>query len=207
MDPFLGEIKMVGFDFAPKGWALCNGQLLSVSQNMALFALLGTAFGGDGVQTFGVPDLRGRVPINYGQGPGLANFVMGEKGGVAEVNAPLLAHTHTAVFTGTPGGGSASITVNVQGSSAGGGTTSPNGNYLAGAAKGLPTADLYVANPAANTLGNLAGVSGSLSGLPAPTGTVTVTATGTQGAVIPTEPPFQVVNFIIATQGVYPTRS
>ncbi len=68
-EPFLGEIKMVGFTFAPQGWAFCNGQLLSIAQNNALFALLGTTYGGDGVTTFALPDLRSRVPVHFGQGP------------------------------------------------------------------------------------------------------------------------------------------
>jgi microcystin-dependent protein len=71
IEPYLGEIEMVGFNFAPLGWALCNGQTLSIAQNSALFALLGTAYGGDGVTTFALPDLRGRVPMHWGQGPGL----------------------------------------------------------------------------------------------------------------------------------------
>ena len=76
-NPFLGEIRMAGFNFAPRGWAFCAGQLLPISQNDALYALVGTTYGGDGVTTFGVPDLRGRVPINQGQGPGLSNYVIG----------------------------------------------------------------------------------------------------------------------------------
>jgi microcystin-dependent protein len=70
MDPFLGEIRMVGFNYEPQGWAFCNGQLLPIRNNTALYALLGTQFGGDGVNTFGLPDLRGRVPVHQGQGSG-----------------------------------------------------------------------------------------------------------------------------------------
>ena len=70
-DPFLGQITMFGANFAPRGWAFCDGQLLQISQNSALFSLLGTIYGGDGRQTFGLPDLRGRVPIHWGNGPGL----------------------------------------------------------------------------------------------------------------------------------------
>ena len=71
--PFLGEIKMVGFGFAPRGYAQCNGQILSIAQNTALFALLGTTYGGDGRTTFALPDLRSRVPVHQGQGPGLSS--------------------------------------------------------------------------------------------------------------------------------------
>lgn len=95
--PFLGEIRMVAFNYAPYGWALCNGQLLSISQNTALFALLGTMYGGDGVTTFALPDLRGRVPIHYGQGSGLSVYTEGQKGGVEKVTLTqnqMPAHSH-----------------------------------------------------------------------------------------------------------------
>ncbi len=80
-DPFIGEIEMVGFNFAPTGWATCDGQLLSISSNTALFSLLGITYGGNGSTTFALPDLRGRVPVHQGQGSGLTNRIMGEKGG------------------------------------------------------------------------------------------------------------------------------
>ena len=77
----MGQIEIFSFNFAPKGWAQCNGQLMSISTNTALFSLLGTNYGGDGKATFGLPDLQGRVPINAGQGTGLSSFVQGEIGG------------------------------------------------------------------------------------------------------------------------------
>ena len=80
-EPFLGEIELFGFNFAPKGWATCSGQLLSIAQNQALFSLLGTYYGGDGRTTFALPDLRGRTPINVGQGQGLQNYDIGVPGG------------------------------------------------------------------------------------------------------------------------------
>lgn len=80
-DPFIGEIMMGGWNFNPRGWAFCNGQLLAISQYEALFSLLGTNYGGDGRTTFGLPELRGRVPIHFGHGPGLTNRRLGEKGG------------------------------------------------------------------------------------------------------------------------------
>ena len=80
-EPFIGQIMPVGFNFAVRGFALCNGQLLPISQNEALFSLLGTIYGGDGRTTFGLPDLRGRVPMHFGNGPGLTNRVIGQKGG------------------------------------------------------------------------------------------------------------------------------
>ncbi|CAA6825741.1 MAG: Microcystin dependent protein [uncultured Sulfurovum sp.] len=81
MEPFIGQIMTVGFNFAPQGWAKCDGQLLSISQNEALFSLLGTIYGGDGRTTFALPDLRGRVAMGDGQGPGLTSRRIGEKSG------------------------------------------------------------------------------------------------------------------------------
>ena len=96
-EPFIGEIKMVGFNFAPQGWAFCSGQLLSVSQNTALFAVLGTTYGGDGRTTFGLPDLQGRSPMHAGTGPGLSQRRLGEKAGtenVALAESQIVSHSH-----------------------------------------------------------------------------------------------------------------
>ena len=98
-EPFLGEIIMFGGNFAPRGWALCNGQLLSISQNTALFAILGTTYGGDGRTTFGLPDLRGRAPMHPGSGPGLTTRRLGEKGGSESETltaAQIPSHNHPA---------------------------------------------------------------------------------------------------------------
>lgn len=84
-EPFVGEIKPFGFNFAPRGWAFCDGQLLAVSQNDALFSLIGTIYGGDGKTTFGLPNLRGRIPVHAGTGPGLSPYRLGQKGGVSTV--------------------------------------------------------------------------------------------------------------------------
>ena len=80
-EPFLGQLTLVPYNFAPRGWALCQGQLLPISQNAALFSLLGTTYGGNGSTTFALPDLRGRVPIGSGQGPGLTNMILGDRRG------------------------------------------------------------------------------------------------------------------------------
>jgi microcystin-dependent protein len=99
-DPFLAEIRMFGGNFAPTGWALCNGQLMSISQNTALFALLGTTYGGDGRVTFGLPNLQGSTPIQQGQGPGLSPRYLGEVGGtpyVTLIQSEMAVHTHTAL--------------------------------------------------------------------------------------------------------------
>src|SRR5438270_12881900 len=98
---YLGEIRMFGFTFAPRGWALCNGQIMSISQNTALFSLLGTTYGGNGTTTFALPDLQGRVPIHTGgisgQGPGLSLYALGEPIGEETETltvAAMTAHTH-----------------------------------------------------------------------------------------------------------------
>jgi microcystin-dependent protein len=94
---YIGEIRMVAFNFAPQGWAKCEGQLLPISQNMALFALLGTTYGGDGVTSFALPDLRGRVPMAEGTGPGLTYTPLGEQQGsetVTLLSSNLPPHTH-----------------------------------------------------------------------------------------------------------------
>ena len=80
-EPFLGQISIYGFNFAPRGWAMCNGQILPIAQNTALFSLLGTTYGGNGQTTFALPDLRSRVPIHVGQGPGLSSYSLGQAAG------------------------------------------------------------------------------------------------------------------------------
>lgn len=101
-DPFLGEITMFGGTFAPRGWALCDGQLLPISQYSALFSILGTTYGGDGRTTFALPDLRGRAPIHAGRGPGLSDRRLGSKNGQEVVTmtiSQLPSHSHTAQTT------------------------------------------------------------------------------------------------------------
>ncbi|MEA2002925.1 MAG: tail fiber protein [Actinomycetota bacterium] len=97
-EPFVGEIRMFAGTFAPRGWALCDGQLLAISQNDALFSLFGTIYGGDGRTTFGLPELRGRLPIHFGSGPGLTSRSIGSKSGAETETisaATLTAHSHT----------------------------------------------------------------------------------------------------------------
>ncbi len=120
-NPLVGEIIMFGGNFAPAGWALCQGQLLAISQNDALFSLVGTTYGGDGQNTFGLPDLRGRVPIHYGQGPGLSTIQLGSNGGAEQVTLitnHLPPHTH------------------VPQASTNGTTDNPDGNYWANTSTG-----------------------------------------------------------------------
>lgn len=97
MDPFVAEIRIVPFNFPPHGWAFCNGQLLPISQNTALFSLLGTIYGGNGLSTFGLPDLQGRAPMHQGQGPGLSLRDLGESSGsttVSLLESEIPSHSH-----------------------------------------------------------------------------------------------------------------
>ncbi|MFH6604505.1 phage tail protein [Maribacter algicola] len=120
MEPFIGQIIMFGGNFAPRGWALCDGQLLSIASNSALYSILGTTYGGDGRTTFGLPDLRGRVPMHAGNGPGLTPRRLGEKSGT-ETNTlnvnQLPSHSHGV-----------SLPAKEEGN-----TDVPSGNYVAGA--------------------------------------------------------------------------
>lgn len=114
---FLGEIRIFAFQFAPKNWALCQGQLLPISQNQALFSLLGTTYGGNGQTTFALPDFRGRTPIHFGQGTNLPPFALGQKDGEenhALATTEIPSHTHTAI-----------------GSTVAADASSPAGNYWA----------------------------------------------------------------------------
>jgi len=191
MDPFLGEIKMVGFNFAPKGYAFCNGALMSISQNSALFSLLGTTFGGDGVQTFGLPDYRSRSPVGMGTGPGLSAITQGEISG--QENTTLLlsnmpAHSHSAVLSGA----SATPTA----SNGAGNLTDPTDAALAN-----------TSNAARDAFESFAAKSSSLVNMaPIPVaGNVQVGMAGS-GMPVALRNPFLGTNFIIATEGVYPSR-
>lgn len=98
-EPFLAEIRLFPYNFAPRGWAFCQGQLLAISQNTALFSLLGTTYGGNGITTFGLPDLRGRAAVHVGQGPGLSPYDLGQQGGTETVTLltnQMAPHPHPA---------------------------------------------------------------------------------------------------------------
>lgn len=108
IEPFIGEIQLVGFNFCPRGFLKADGQVLSIAQNTALFSLLGTTYGGNGVSTFALPDLRGRVPLNWGQGPGLSNYEIGQAAGsenTALIVSNLPSHTHNYSFVVKAGRG------------------------------------------------------------------------------------------------------
>ena len=150
-DQFVGEIRLFPFNFAPRGWAICAGQLMPISQNTALFSLIGTYYGGDGRATFALPNLGGAMAMHAGHGPGLTLRTVGESGGeqnVTLLTTDLPTHTHTAMA-----------------SSAAGDQASPIGNYWAspGAARGLRAYD--PASGTATTMSQLA-ISPNVGGLP-----------------------------------------
>jgi len=213
-DQYLGEIRMVGFNFAPVGWALCNGQTLGISQYNALFALLGTTYGGNGTSTFQLPDLQGRVPLHAGAGAGLPVYVQGEKAGsqsitLTQQQMPL--HTHIATFTPSGGGGTPAVTVTVKASGTAATTSSPNGNYLTGNALSTDgnnvASNNFVSGAQLPTdLAPIAGVSATISGVAGGGGTVTNAVTGSSLPVT-IQPPYLAVYFIIALTGIFPSRS
>jgi microcystin-dependent protein len=172
-EPFLGEIRMFGGNFAPRGWAFCNGQLLSIASNTALFALLGTTYGGDGRVTFALPNLQGRMPMHWGNGAGLSPKVIGESAGAETVTllaTQMPAHTHAA-----------------RANSASGNTNSPVGKVWskdAGVQSATYSGNAPNADMAANAIG---------------------TAGGSQPH--PNMPPYLAVSFIIALQGIFPSRN
>ncbi|KQS69083.1 phage tail protein [Modestobacter sp. Leaf380] len=173
-DPFVAEIRLFPFAFAPTGWALCNGQVLPISQNTALFSLLGTVYGGDGRSTFALPDLRGATPLGPGQGPGLSLRTQGETGGQATVAltpGEMPAHTHT-----------------VRGASGLGDQNSPQ-NAVWGSAAWGRRRDRTYATGAPDVPMHPAALAPAGGGLPHTN-----------------MPPYLVVTFCIALQGVFPQR-
>lgn len=170
MEPFIGQIMMFGGNFAPRGWALCDGQLLPIAQNTALFSILGTTYGGDGKTTFALPDLRGRVPMHPGHGPGLSARRLGEKGGAESVTltiSNLPSHNHTL-------------------------------NVVDDDAKSL--------TPAGNLLGN---AQTQVYSSAAPSGQAGAQAISNTGGGVPVSnvQPFECVNYIIALEGIFPSRN
>ncbi|WP_051604041.1 phage tail protein [Methylobacter tundripaludum] len=224
MDAFMGTVLAVGFNYPPRGWLFCNGQTVPVQQNSAMFALLGTMYGGDGQNTFGIPDLRGRVVVgSQAQGPGLPNVVQGEKAGannttvisngtatIKLTTANLPSHTHAATFTGT-GGGSA-VQVQASTNPLGSTGTPSNGSYIA-AQKTVGGQPLFApGTPVPTATVNLGGVSGGgITG-----GTVSNANTGdgtpltvpvVSTASISNMQPYLGLNYIIAMEGIFPSRN
>lgn len=178
--PFIAEIRIFAGNFAPRTWAFCNGQLLSIAQNTALFSLLGTTYGGNGTQNFALPNLQGSTPIGPGQGPGLANYLLGQVSGAPSVTltgGQVPAHTHTpSCFSTAPN--PAPI-------------LSPAGNVWAVAGSRRVTANLYatISTPVAMN--------------------AQVVNPNNPGGAQPHNnlQPFLALNFIIALQGIFPSRN
>lgn len=182
MDPFLAEIIMFGGNFAPRGWAKCEGQLLPINQYSALFSLLGTMYGGDGRTTFGLPDLRGRTPVGVGRGPGLSDYRQGPGGGHEQVYlnvTNLPSHNHSAAGT---------MKASFIPPTGGGSLANPSGANLSSSGETIYTNNATNVNMATNNVA------------------VTV---GNTGGNIPFSvvQPWCAVQFIIALQGVFPSRS
>lgn len=181
-EPFIGEVKLFGFNFAPRGYATCQGQIIAIAQNTALFSLLGTTFGGNGQTTFGLPDLQGRAPIGQGQGPGLSPYSMGQVGGTETVTittAQMPMHVHSAI------GINIRIPVN----------TANDDSTAAGN---------YIGNSSPNdTFGSVPSPTLSL-GTPVVSGTTSV-AGGSQPTQILS--PYLCMNYSIALQGIFPSRN
>ncbi len=177
MEPFLGEIRMFALPFVPKGWAACNGQILQISQNQALFAILNTSFGGDGKTTFALPDLSGRTPVCIGQNAHATSYAVGDKFGSASVALAaneMPSHTHTVVVDPTE---------NSQ-------TPAPTGNLLAKVHKTLvSTINIYSTDGSALVALNAA--------------TIGYTGAGERHNNMQ---PYAVASFCIAVVGVYPSQ-
>ncbi len=200
-EPFIGEIKMVGFNFAPRSYAKCDGALLPISQNTAMFSLLGTEFGGDGRTTFGLPDLRGRTPMHQGHGPGLNPKSMGQKQG-SENNTLQMNQmpSHYHPMTNVEAKITDTLSIKVPASNENATETSPVDNVPAVAISGTRATALYSAE-----------ANGAMKAFDTPLNTTAMLNANTQNAggntPINNLPPYQVVNFIIALQGLFPSRS
>ncbi len=176
----MAVVTAVAYDFTPRYWLQCNGQLLSIASNSALFSLLGTTYGGNGVQTFGIPDLRGRVATGVGQGQGLMNYTLGEVTGAETVTLTmnnLPPHNHNGVVQMTPLGGNS------------GDSEFPSGTYPGPITNGYTT--------------NLTGATAMGSS------SFTNTLIGQSGSSSPVSilTPYTTLNFVICTQGIYPSRN
>ncbi len=178
-NPFLAEIRIFPFNFAPLGWALCAGQIMSIQQNTALFSLIGTTFGGNGTSTFGLPNFQGLIPVGVGQGPGLTDYAWGEVAGTPTValNSTTLG-LHTHAFMATTG----------------------TGNSLA--PDGMQIGEGIVGAKGAQTLANIYSTTAPAQNLP-------VNAVGLQGGNLPHNNmmPYITLNFCIATAGIFPSRN
>jgi len=193
MDPFISMIVLWGPSWSPRNWALCEGQLLAISTNTALFSLIGTIYGGDGRTTFALPDFRGRVPIGQGTGPGLTPYRIGAKGGVERVTLNSLqipSHNHIANTSG--------LSVVIEASTDNAAVSQPAaGKALAAGYDNAQFRPIEIYGDATN----LVPISGGAVG-----GTVVIGNTGGSQSHTNVQP-FQVVSFIMALYGIFPSRS
>jgi microcystin-dependent protein len=203
-EPFLGEIRMFGGNYAPRGWAFCQGQMMSIAQNSALFAILGTTYGGNGQTTFALPDLRGRSPVGVGQGPGLSFISQGQISGSENVTLTSLQmpmHTHATQ--------SQSFDVTLTGPiaipAATTGTTQaePSTNTVLGPVAAAGRAGTLYATSEADT--TLAPFDATVSGQVTPPVATIGPAGGSQPVSI--RNPYVGINFIIALEGIFPSRN
>lgn len=193
MEPFIGQIMMFGGNFAPRGWAFCDGQLLSIASNTALFSILGTTYGGDGRTSFALPDLRGRVPIHPGTGPGLSTRKLGQRSGTETNTLTVLnlpSHSHLATFKPT------AAAVNIPAVEEEANSDDPTDNHLAIPSIGGSNQIYSTANPNTQLGAGIANLSG----------TVTVSPNGSNNWVNNMQP-FLATNYIIALVGLFPSRS
>ena len=196
MEPFIGEIVMFGGNFAPRGWAFCDGQLLAISQNTALFSILGTTYGGDGRTTFALPDLRGRAPIGPRNGPGLSDYRLGQRGGVETVTLTINqmpSHNHLTQNNPATDQHIQLSTDNAVNETPSSGDVPAVGNY----ADGLTTKKVKNFGPASNT------VNGQT--ISANAGLNILNNGGSQPHT--NVQPFLAVNYIIALVGTFPSRN
>lgn len=201
-DALTGEIRIFGGNFAPANWAFCQGQEIQIVDNEALYAVIGPTYGGDGQQTFKLPDLRSRIPIGAGQGPGLANYTIGQQTGtetVTLVQGNMPVHSHTPAVT--TAAGNITLTAQLNCVDGAGGEVNPGGNYIAedanaGAALYATTGALVAMNQNAVSLSNIT--------IPAPQVTVQ-----SNGAGIPHNniQPSIALNYIICLNGIFPLRN
>ncbi len=211
MEPFVGEINYVAFNYAPQGWLPCNGQLLPINQYQAVFALLGTTYGGNGTTTFALPDMRGKVPVHQGQSAGGSNFVMGQTAGSENVTLtvnqmPTHSHPVDAISTSTsvvaPG---SSATSTLKAVNAAGDTNTPGGGAIA---MSPALTKIYSSTTAPSVNMNQASIETTLSGVNVATTTVTTVTVSPAGGSQPFSimQPYTTVNCIIAIDGIFPSR-
>jgi microcystin-dependent protein len=210
LEPFVGEISYVAFNYAPNGWYQCDGQLLPISQYQALFALVGTTYGGNGTTNFALPDMRGRVPVHQGQSSTGSNYPMGQKSGAEAMtltvnNMPIHNHPATAVSTSTSQvAAGASATSTLKAANTAGNTNTAEGNAIASS----PALTKIYSTTAPNVSMNAASIETSLSGVEVTTTTNTVVTVGNTGGSQPFSimQPYTTVNCIIAWNGIFPSR-